>query len=96
VSSADCLDLLADRVIRCTKVNNTAERVCVERGVLEAIGYVLEPGVISDATALRHGLDYFCIETGGGLPRRMRNLFIARVMGVVICVRRCAHGHEIR
>jgi hypothetical protein len=94
MSSPDDLDLLAERVVRCTKVNNAAERVCVERGVLEAIGHVLDPGLISDVTAMRQGLDYFCIEIGGALPRRMRNLFVAGFVGVVIGVR--THSRALR
>ncbi|MFM0058697.1 hypothetical protein PQR64_24030 [Paraburkholderia phytofirmans] len=83
MKAPDYLDLLAERVVCCTKVNNAAERVCLERGVLEAIGHVLDPGVLSDATAMRQGLDYFCIEIGGALPRRMRHLFVAGFVGVV-------------
>jgi hypothetical protein len=40
--------------------------------------------VISDTTAMRQGLDYFCIEIGGALPQRIRNLFVAGFTGAVI------------
>ncbi|MFM0160676.1 hypothetical protein [Paraburkholderia sediminicola] len=86
MNSPDYLDLLAAHVVRCTAVNNRAERIVVERGVIEAMGHILDPGANTDERAMRQGWDYLCLEVGA-LPRRMRNLFVAGFMGIVASYR---------
>lgn len=82
MSAPDYLDRLCERVVRCTRVNNRAERIVVERGVTEAMGHILDPGINTDERAMRQGWDYFLLEVGP-LPRRMRCLFVAGFIGVV-------------
>ncbi|WP_123863560.1 hypothetical protein [Burkholderia plantarii] len=78
------LDQLCERVVCCTSVKNQAERILVERGTLEAMGHILDPGRNTDARAFRQGWDWLCIETGGKeLPRRFRLLFASGFWGVV-------------
>jgi len=86
MSSTDYLDQLAEHVVRCTAVNNRAERIVVERGVIEAISHILDPGANTDERAMRQGWDYLCLEVGT-LPRRMRNLFVAGFTGTIASYR---------
>ncbi|RRJ34367.1 hypothetical protein [Pandoraea apista] len=77
------IDNLADAAINSISVNNRTERILVERGVLEAIGHLTDPGVNSDATAMRQAINLLRFELGCPLPERMRLLFVTAFAGML-------------
>lgn len=86
MNSPDYLDRVCDDVVRCTPINNRAERIAVQRGTLEAAGHILDPGISTDERAFRQGWDWLCIECGP-LPVRIRRLFAAGYWGVIASYR---------
>ncbi|WP_374625072.1 hypothetical protein [Pandoraea sp.] len=85
--SPEYIDNLAETVIGSISVNNRVEKILVERAVLEAIGHLTDPGINSDATALRQAINLLLIELGCPLTHRLRRLFVSAFTGMLAIAR---------
>ncbi|MGF6636182.1 hypothetical protein [Paraburkholderia sp. MM6662-R1] len=86
MTESEYLDRICDDVVRCTRINNRAERIAVQRGTLEAMGHIGDPGINTDDRAFKQGWEWLCIECGP-LPVRFRRLFAAGFWGVIASYR---------